>query len=139
MQPGGTGGTNKYCRRRSFTEKLCNRIITLFQREAVLLWGNWGRTPNGLRHQPSTPGIGLRRQVHRRFLTPTTYEGYTSQLCAGCHHRVAEVHHQLLRCDNGNCSNQWWSRDVMGALNIRCKGLHMLQHGEEHPGFRVVA
>ena len=27
----------------------------------------------------------------------------------------------------GNCSSQWWSRDVMGALNIRCKGLHMVR------------
>ena len=127
-----------HCRERSFEDKLCNAIETTFKTDpsdqVVAFWGNWGRQPNGLRHQPPTPGIGLRRKVHKRVLTLTTNEGYTSQRCACCHHQVTEVHHSLLRCDNGTCS-QWWARDVMAALNIRSKGIHLLVHGEAHPAF----
>ena len=127
-----------HCRERSFEDKLCNAIETTFKTDpsdqVVALWGNWGKQPNGLRHQPPTPGIGLRRKVHKRVLTLTTNEGYTSQRCACCHHQVTEVHHSLLRCGNGTCS-QWWARDVMAALNIRSKGIHLLVHGEAHPAF----
>lgn len=28
-----------------------------------------------------------------------------------------------------------WDRDVMGALNIRHAGMHLLAHGVEHPHF----
>lgn len=136
-----------FCGRKSADDKFINRIEKTFKTtddtKLVILYGNWGRNPN-LKHSPPTPGIGLRRRVHRRVPTYTTYEGGTSSVCFDCQHyglnewskRVVDREgeeqerniHQLLRCQNVECS-RWWSRDVLGALNIGKQGLHILRHG----------
>jgi transposase len=131
------------------------RIIAAFGANAVLFWGAWGRSPN-LRHQPPSPGIGLRRQVHRKLRTITTVEHYTSSVCARCEGRnltkpltrtrvrkdaetgelrekTSEIHH-LLRCQNADCGC-WWNRDVLGARNILKQGLHCLRHARTAPCF----
>jgi uncharacterized protein YbaR (Trm112 family) len=48
-----------------------------------MLYGNWGCNPN-LKNQPPTPGIGLRRQIHRAFQTYTCNETGTSSICPKC-------------------------------------------------------
>jgi hypothetical protein len=52
-----------------------------------LLNGNWGRNTN-LRGSAPTPGIGMRRKVHKRFNTITTPEQFTSKTCICCHQRT---------------------------------------------------
>ena len=54
--------------------------------EVVLLHGDWGRNPN-LRGSAPTPGIGLRRKIHKRFQSITTPEHFTSQTCPCCRER----------------------------------------------------
>ena len=124
--------------------------------EAIILWGNWGRNPN-LKHQPPTPGIGLRRVVDKVFKTYTVDEYRTSSLCFQCEGLLihpkcrkiwkrgrsgyaaqvdVEIHH-LLRCENVDCPNRWWERDNLGSLNIHKNGFYALQNGDSHPCFRT--
>jgi hypothetical protein len=51
--------------------------------------------------------------------------------------RLLREVHQLLRCTNAQCC-RWWTRDVLGALNIGKQGLHFLRHGCMHPCFTQV-
>ena len=136
---------------KSSEAKLVSRIERAFpQGDPVLLYGNWGRDPN-LRNSAPTPGVGLRRRLSRRFRTVTVDEHLTSSVCASCHtrkvvHPIARSYtrgcrrhdrpiHSLLRCQNEICSSKWWGRDVMGAVNILCNGLHVLRHDAGHPAF----
>ena len=136
---------------RSSEAKLVSRIERAFpQGDPVLLYGNWGRDPN-LRNSAATPGVGLRRRLARRFRTVTVDEHLTSSVCASCHtrhvaHPIVRSYtrggrrhdrplHSLLRCQNEMCSSKWWGRDVMGAVNILCNGVHVLRHGASHQAF----
>ena len=143
--------------KRSSEDRLIANIKEIFgTKDAIILWGNWGRNPN-LKHQPPTPGVGLRRVVDKTFKTFTVDEYRTSSLCFACeepvHHpktrRVwkrgrsgfavqvdVEIHH-LLRCENANCNNKWWHRDNLGSLNIKKNGDHALRNGDCYPCFRT--
>ena len=136
-----------FCGRKSADDKFIDRILKAFKWSEdvrlAMLYGNWGRNPN-LKHSPPTPGISLRRRVDKIIPSYTTPENYTSSVCFDCGHlglsewckpisdangeETSRDVHQLLRCQNACCS-RWWSRDVLGALNIGKQGLHCIQHG----------
>ena len=144
-----------FCGRKSSEDMFINRLVKKFKTEefkrVAIAYGNWGLNPN-LKHNPPTPGIGFRRHVHRRFATFTVCEQSTSSVCFDCEQRglnewTKTVHgangeelprnvHQLLRCQNAKCS-RWWSRDVLGALNIGKQCMHILQHGCHAPCFSL--
>ena len=135
--------------KRSSEDRLISRIKEAFGDKVVILWGDWGRNPN-LRHQPPSPGIGLRRKVHSLIRTYSVHESYTSSVCPKCEghgldkplsrtftrprrhtgewETVAKPIHHLLRCQNADCGC-WWNRDTLGALNIHKQAMHWLMHG----------
>ena len=142
--------------KRSSEDKLKDRIRKTFiegsdSKEVCIIWGNWGRNPN-LKHQPPTPGIGLRRNIHKTFHTLTLDERLTSSRCPNCLSEVyhpktkketknnieveSDVHH-LLRCTNAECKSRCWHRDVLAITNFRFQVDHILETGEaSHPRFR---
>ena len=109
-----------YLATKASKDKLVDKLRDTFGsggRAIVIFWGNWGRHPNALRNGPPTPGIGLRRFIHRRLAsdrrhgqvfngtTLTTFEGGTSSVCNACGERVQNVkgvdgqlQYRLLRC-----------------------------------------
>ena len=104
----------------------------------AILYGNWGKSTN-LRNNDPTPGVGLRRLIHKKIETVTVPEHYTSKTCPYCRTKtlehakltqqqphtekfVSEKHH-LLRCKN-DCVSSWWHRDVAGSFNILLRGLN---------------
>lgn len=128
--------------RRASEDQLASRIKNTFGEEATILYGDWGRSPN-IRHQPPSPGIGLRRRLCSNFKVYLVHEAYTSSVCPTCDNGVTkprtdaegkEVHH-LLKCVSQTCSCPWWNRDVLGALNILKTGKHALRNGTWHPTF----
>jgi hypothetical protein len=142
-----------HCGRRSSEDKFVSRIRNEFGADAVIMWGDWGRSPN-LKHQPPSPGIGLRRRVAASFLVLLVHEPYTSSVCPTCEctellhprrHRTKTVPlsrrgdpiHHLLKCSNPRCSGPWWQRDNLGRCNIHKTGLHALKTGSWHPMFRL--
>jgi hypothetical protein len=104
----------------------------------VIFYGDWGRRPN-LKNQAPSPGIGLRRllEASEGIVTVTVHEAYTSSYCPNCEGPVSEGRgkHGLLKCDHTAVCGTYWSRDVLGALNIRTKGLHLWNHAKKHPLF----
>lgn len=67
-----------YWKKKSSQDRLVHRISKTFASACGdgdasspahlhILWGNWGRKPNALKGSSSTPGIGLRRYVHKRL------------------------------------------------------------------------
>ena len=122
-------------------------IKNAFGKVAAILYGNWGQNPN-LKHQPPTPGVGLRRRMCSYFTILLVYEAYTSSVCPRCrrygltHPRKdrdgKDVHH-LLRCGHADCSCHWWNRDDLGALNILATGMHALRTGTWDPLFSRAA
>ena len=144
-----------YVGRKSSVDKLVNRIKGTFGQVSCLLYGNWGQNPN-LRHQPPSPGIGLRRQLSSHFRVLLVNERWTSSTCAACKRRdlshprqrpVADVEdrvcqqdvHHLLRCGNLRCPQPWWHRDVLGSLNILAVGVYSLRYGVWHPAYTNAA
>lgn len=128
--------------RRASEDRLASRIKNTFGEEATILYGDWGRSPN-LKHQPPSPGIGLRRRLCSYFKVYLVHEAYTSSVCPTCNNGVIkprrdangnDVHH-LLKCVSQTCSCPWWNRDVLGALNILRTGKHALRTGTWHPTF----
>ncbi|MFN9114757.1 MAG: hypothetical protein ACK5XN_32240 [Bacteroidota bacterium] len=113
--------------------------------EVILLYGNWGKSPN-LPNSAPTPGIGLRRKIHTRLRTYTINEQYTSKTCPCCkevslekailrqgeNSKVPKKHH-LLRCENGMCCSRWWNRNVAGSYNILYNGIKKLRGASEPP------
>ena len=146
-----------YLAKKASEDKLVDRIRNTFGEEGkaiVIFWGNWGHAPNRLRNGPPTPGIGLRRFIHRRLsndsrdgvtyhgTTLTVFEGYTSSVCNACGAVVENVvgadgrdKHRLLSCTSPRC-NKLWQRDNLGSHNILMQGLHLLRHGSYHPWLR---
>ena len=150
--------------KRSSEDKLVHKIKTTFDavskrgtehgHKLIIMWGNWGRNPN-LRHQPPSPGIGLRRRIHRDFETYTCDERGTSSRCPKCRgemeypvQRMKKVYdetkdekvhvlesvHQVLRCKNESCRT-WWNRDILGSCNIRKQSDYGLRNGHVDPEF----
>jgi hypothetical protein len=123
---------------RKVIDKKKNEIANM-----VILYGNWGRSPNIKNNQP-TPGIGLRRRIHKQISTITTPEHMTSKTCPCCQTAtmknptirsvmpvkesyVKEKHH-LLRCTNVECKSRWWNRNVSASFNILLRGLTILEN-----------
>lgn len=98
----------------------------------VIFYGDWGH----LRHQAPSPGIGLRRLLEASdgIVTVTVHESYTSSFCPNCEGHVSESRgsHGLLKCDHEKHCGTYWSRDVLGALNIRTKGIHLWNNASPH-------
>jgi hypothetical protein len=122
-----------------FINALLKRLNT-DSRRLVITYGDWGRNPN-IRHSPPTPGVGLRRRIHKRVPTINHSVCYDcgqrslrEQERRGSEGRLLREVHQLLRCTNAQCC-RWCTRDVRGALNIGKQGLHFLRHGCMHPCF----
>lgn len=136
-----------YVGRRASVDRFVSRIKTAFGAVTAILYGDWGRKPN-LKHQPPSPGVGLRRSLCSNFQVYLVHEAYTSSVCPRCQSHnltkprldrdAAEVHH-LLKCSNPRCSCRWWNRDVLGALNILKSGEHALRTGQWHPAFAASA
>ena len=133
--------------RKASEDRFASRIKAKFGRVAAILYGDWGRNPN-IRHQPPSPGVGLRRKLASYFEVFQVREAYTSSFCPRCrshgmgHPRNdaqgSPVHH-LLKCSNARCSCHWWHRDVLGALNILTTGKHALRTGSWDPLFAAPA
>lgn len=134
--------------RQSSEDKLFNKMNDLFgARIPVIFWGNWGRNPN-LANQAPSPGIGLRRRFHKKYLTLTLDERYTSSRCPNCASEVfhpvkrnvehngkikeRDVHH-LLCCKNNNCESKWWHRDILAICNFVKQTQSYLETGHPHP------
>jgi len=138
---------------KSSEDKLKHKIKKTFNpegnKEIVMFYGDWGRNPN-LKHQAPTPGIGLRRKIHKCIKTYSVNERGTSSICPECLFpaeyaiqrkitkedyltgkkiEIYEYVHRVLRCSNENC-RIWWNRDVMGMLNIKKQALTCLNTGE---------
>lgn len=143
-----------YVGRRSCMDRFVRRIKAKWPMVKIMLYGDWGRRPN-LRHQPPSPGVGLRRQLASYFNIKLVHEAYTSSRCPTCGHgdlshprhrpkrnkrtqvvEMQDIHH-LLKCSNPQCPSPWWHRDVLGALNIMKTGMHALRHGTWHPVFQL--
>ena len=129
--------------RRASEDRFASRIKAAFGDDVTILYGDWGRTPN-MRHQPPSPGVGLRRRLCGHFKVYLVHEAYTSSRCPRCRgrevtkprqdNRGEDVHH-LLKCADPRCSCHWWNRDVLGALNILTTGEHALRTGAWDPLF----
>jgi hypothetical protein len=141
-----------YCGRRSSEDKLIWRLKKAFGEKVVLIYGDWGRNPN-LRHQPPSPGIGLRRRLASQFTVLLAHEAYTSSICPACGDRhlthprqrmlrsrktgqmeACDIWH-LKKCGNPMCNHPWWNRDILGTLNIERTGMHAMRTGAWHPAF----
>lgn len=145
-----------YLGTKSSEDKLADKIRHSFGadgRAVVVLWGNWGSDPNKLRNGAPTPGIGLRRFIHRRLqndnrdgatylgATLTVSERMTSSVCNACggavSHAVSangEPMYRRLVCQNVACGVSR-HRDILGCSNIMLNGMHILLHGHSHPWF----
>ena len=124
---------------KNYSPEVIKSNVTKDDFDAVIMfYGDWGKSPN-LKNSAPTPGIGLRRKIHKRLIpTVTVNEHYTSKTCPCCRERtlknpkligperiVSEKHH-LLRCENVHCGSRWWNRNVVGSYNILFKGLQLL-------------
>jgi hypothetical protein len=146
-----------YCRAKGSVDRFCNKIKSTFvsnknknqkiskwltrdntgrleiikenasQSKLVIGYGNWGRNPNMV-HQTPTPGIGIRRIIHKVIPTVTINEHNTSNTCPCCQtvqsmekpfvgNKKIQKHH-LLRCKNETCHCRLWNRNIVGGLNI---------------------
>jgi len=142
-----------FCGRRSSEDKFVHRLRDTFGDVKCLFYGSWGAQPN-LRHQPPSPGIGLRRRLASHFPVLVTPEPNTSSRCPHCLHGSSlchprrrlvrlrdgreeerEVHH-LLRCTSPKCPTPWWHRDKLGASNVWTQGECVLRTGRLHFAFR---
>ena len=107
----------------------------------VLLYGDWGRNPN-LRNSAPTPGIGLRRQIHKVIPTMTLDEKNTSKTCPCCmklslinplmsvkcvdgSYRLKEKH-SLRLCTSVGCMCRRWNRNVSASYVMMEKDLTAL-------------
>ena len=96
------------------------------QKSKILIgYGNWGQNPN-LKGNAPTPGIGIRRRIHKMHKTVTVNERDTSWPCPCCGSRVEYPNvgkdsvskHHLQRCTNVDCPCSWWNRNTVGSFNI---------------------
>jgi len=144
--------------RRSSEDRFVHRVRQAFPGDvAAMFYGAWGAQPN-LKHQPPSPGIGLRRRLAAHFPVYVTPEPNTSSVCPHCKvagtltHAVRERRteqgaveprelHHLLRCSRPRCRAGHWHRDVLGMLNILEQGWTVLRTGGLHPlfSYRAVA
>lgn len=136
-----------WTKRKASVERFAEQILAKFgsrasvNRKVVILYGDWGRHPN-LKNQAPSPGIGLRRALHGyrdRITTITVRETYTSSYDPNTGNEVTEARgiHALLRDTSmtGCRRGVYWSRDVLGSLNILRKGCYLLRQRAAHPLF----
>ena len=65
--------------------------------DVIMFYGNWGKSPN-LKNSMPTPGIGLRRKIHKHIKTVTVSEHFTSQTCPCCKTRTSKIGRTLEKC-----------------------------------------
>jgi hypothetical protein len=96
-------------------------------KDFIVGYSNWGKNPN-LNNNDPTPGIGLRRKLHKRMQTVTIQEHNTSNTNP-CTQETKTMEkpfvgekqiqkHHLLRCTNEQSPCRWWNRNVVGSFNI---------------------
>lgn len=121
----------------------------------TILYGDWGKHTNMKNSAPS-PGIGLRRKIHKKINTVTTPEHGTSIICPCCNQKSMEnphlrserpvkesyvpTKHHLLRCTNVDCQSRWWNRNVSASFNILLRGLRIIHSNcssQDHERFQV--
>ena len=107
-----------YLAKKASQDRLVDRLRNVFgagNKAVVVFWGNWGARPNGLRNGPPTPGIGLRRFIHRRLLNDRRRVG------PGQHHggeaavKVAELKGGTLTTFEGGTSSSRNARSMWSA------------------------
>jgi hypothetical protein len=161
-----------YCAKKSVVQKFINRIKSTFSKpvktsrhewmkhstrpevddikrnarlatsKLVIMYGDWGRNPN-LRNSAPTPGIGLRRLIHKHIPTTTTDERGSSQTCPCCmsykqlinpivpvQHKNGDYRfkekHSLRLCTKEGCMCSRWNRNVSAAYVILERALKTL-------------
>ncbi len=129
--------------RRASEDRFFSKMKNAFGKDAIILYGDWGRNPN-LKHQPPSPGVAFRRRMCSHFRVFLVHEPNTSSVCPRCQTfslekprldaEGNEIHH-LLRCQNRRCPCPWWNRDVLATENQRKTALHALRTGSWHPTF----
>jgi hypothetical protein len=137
---------------RKSVDGFINKIGQTFGQDTVIAYGNWSRTDQMKGCAPS-PGIGLRRLIHRKYRTLTTDEYLTSKLCSECgsrmkNHRIQRKikgHilkfrlHRLMCCTECVSSESkrvaFRSRDLNAAKNIYQIGVHFCDFRERHPWY----
>ena len=131
-----------YIKQQISEEKLYNSIKRMFGEDILIAYGDWS-VNDQMKGFKSTPGIGLKRKIFKRFDCIETNESYTSCRCHNCG-RIAKRFMKrkvndnnilvtgLLRCTNDKCGN-YWDRDVNGSLNIRHKLKYYILCGKYPP------
>lgn len=64
-------------------DKFINSIGVQFGSKCIIAYGNWSRSDQmkNFHRFVSTLGVGLRKLIHRKYLTLTVNEAYTSKRC----------------------------------------------------------
>ena len=127
-------------------DNFINKIGKTFGKEAIIVYGNWSQ-PEQMKNFMPTLGIGLRREIHKKFHTFTINEAYTSKKCCECHkvlrHYVddksGEEIHRLLVCDECTSSKNkrivFRDRDLNAATNILMLANYWCDHRERQASF----
>ena len=126
--------------RKKSLDRFLRAIKKTFGKDVIIGYGNWSRTSQ-MKYNPPTMGKGLRRIIHRWFLTLTVDEYNTSKKCYWCEKELENRRvggkklHRCLICEECHSSEsgkngvarRFINRDINGALNIhRCIKNHLL-------------
>jgi hypothetical protein len=150
-----------FLRTKSSEDKLIHRIRKTFesvwdpksQSNVLLVYGSWGRNPNCLKSNAPTPGIGLRRRLHKIFKTITLDERGTSIICPAVHNGVycgspffhpsqkdpitgeqVKDDRHVLRCQSDSCRTRW-DRDLLAVANQWRQAMFIIKNVERDPAF----
>ena len=127
--------------------KLLNNIEKIFGKpeDIVLAYGNW-QEKKQMKHFHSTPGIGLRKTISKKFLTITVDEYKTSQNCCKCHKKVKlatlreKERYRLLECEEcvsyKSEKSVLITRDLNSALNMGLIMKEWIEKGERPVEYR---
>lgn len=131
---------NNWMNDRKENDEVLNHIVNNINNKSdkvYLIYGNGGKNGNNLRGTPNGKNIGLERRFRslKEVILIEGDEKDTSKTCPCCREKMlqkqsfpnrmfTEERHQLLRCQNVDCSCRWWSRDILGALNIKYKAIN---------------
>jgi hypothetical protein len=94
-------------------DKFVEKIGEIFGQNSIIMYGDWSESEQMKNFIP-TKGVGLRRLIHRNFLTISIKEAYSSKRCCECFqdlrnyiadnnfHRtkIGDKIHRILVCDN---------------------------------------
>lgn len=80
----------QYSYSRKSEDKLLNNIEKTFGKDCILAYGDWSRTSQ-MKHFMPTKNIGIRRLIHKKFLTISVNEYNTTKKCCYCHNDLSYV------------------------------------------------